>query len=583
MTGSLLADGTDFAGYRVERTIARGGMGVVYEAVASDTGETVALKVIAPELVEHPEIRARFTQEAQISSTLDHPNIVSVRATGEYAGTPYVAMEYINGRTLREELLDNGALPPSRAVRILVQIADALDYAHARGVVHRDVKAANVLLDDTDVADRVHLVDFGISATLASASGVTRTGCWVGSLDYVSPEVIQGGVATERSDVYSLGCILYEMLAGAVPYLKDSDAARLFAHLNGAPPRVALPDPHASALLDDVIARALAKDPAARYQTPHDLADAAAAAVAMADSPANGLQRARRALRNRRIARRRMHRPRRAAQRGSARSALAAIAAIAAIAAVAFAVSLTLGPSSGASDLSGAAAQYRQQLASSLRLVWSTNSVVAAKLRADNRTGAMNAIKGLKFIISQESPTIGELPVPDGSSQLARGVQTALRAENHFLNSVLATLEKPSLLAQAKQAFSSTSNAIGEISTVAPDGPQSVAAVNSQLAAWVSSRQALEAQHAAVAAADTQAQNPAALTTSRDCGAGLYAGPDTSCEFALNVQQAYYKNPLPGAILQVYSPVTGDTYPMKCTPRGTGATCSGGVGATAWW
>ncbi|MGO9753859.1 MAG: serine/threonine-protein kinase, partial [Solirubrobacteraceae bacterium] len=178
------------------RTIARGGMGVVYEVVCRRTGETVALKVIAPELVEHPDTRARFTHEAEISSTLDHPNIVRVRDTGEYAGTPYVAMDYINGRTLRQEILLHGPLQSARAVRILAQIADPLDYSHACGLAHRDVKAANVLLDDTDSADRVHLADFGISATLASTSGVTRTGCWVGSLDYVAPEVIQGDPAT---------------------------------------------------------------------------------------------------------------------------------------------------------------------------------------------------------------------------------------------------------------------------------------------------------------------------------------------------------------------------------------------------
>jgi diguanylate cyclase (GGDEF)-like protein len=274
----LLGPGTVLAGYRVERIIARGGMGVVYAGTALSSGERVAIKVIAPELVERADIRQRFAREARASSELVHPHLVRVRRTGELAGRPYVVMDLIDGHTLREELASWGPMEPSRAAAIVAQIASALDLAHARGLAHRDVKPANVLIARHERGEHAYLVDFGVSGLLASETGLTRTGCWVGSVDYVAPEVLAGARPDARSDVYALGCLLYELLTDAVPYPRDSDAAKLFAHINAPPPPVDLARSHSGDSMSAVVARALSKAPAQRFVTAGSLARAALAA-----------------------------------------------------------------------------------------------------------------------------------------------------------------------------------------------------------------------------------------------------------------------------------------------------------------
>jgi diguanylate cyclase (GGDEF)-like protein len=276
----LLNPGTFFAGYRVERVIARGGMGVVYAGTDMGSGEKVALKVIAPELVERVDIRQRFAREVRASRGLEHPHLVRVRSAGEVAGRPYVAMDLIDGRTLREELVIDGPMEPSRAAAIVGQVASALDLAHAQGMAHRDVKPANVLLTRREPGgEHTYLVDFGISSLLADETGLTRTGSWVGSVDYIAPESLNGARPDARSDVYALGCLLYELLTGSVPYPRDSDAAKLFAHINALPPQLDLHDQVTNGLMSAVVARALAKEPVERFSTAGSLAVAAIAAA----------------------------------------------------------------------------------------------------------------------------------------------------------------------------------------------------------------------------------------------------------------------------------------------------------------
>lgn len=280
--GELLKRGTELGRYRIDRAIARGGMGVVYVAFADD-GEMVAIKVIAPELVQRKDVRQRFAREAAASRKLDHPHLVRVRESGERAGRPYVVMDLIEGNTLREELLATGPMAPLRAAALVQQIASALDHAHTRGLVHRDVKPANVMVASRE-GDHAYLLDFGISGLLAAETSLTRTGSWVGSVDYVAPEVLEGASPDARADVYSLGCLLYELLTGSVPYARDSDAAKLFAHLNAPPPSLALDDPRLCERLGLVIDAALAKQPEERFTTAGALAVAVVTAVGTVDS-----------------------------------------------------------------------------------------------------------------------------------------------------------------------------------------------------------------------------------------------------------------------------------------------------------
>jgi diguanylate cyclase (GGDEF)-like protein len=276
----LLTPGMEFEGYRVDRVIARGGMGIVYAGTVLDSGEQVALKVIAPELMDRADVRRRFAREVRASSELEHPHLVRVRAAGELAGRPYLVMDLIDGHTLRQELAIGGPMGASRATAIVAQIASALDLAHAHGLAHRDVKPANVLLKRCEHgSEHAYLLDFGISGLVSSETGLTRTGAWVGSVDYVSPESLDGAGPDARSDVYALGCLLYELLTGSVPFPRDSDAAKLFAHINALPPELDLTDESTSVRMSAVVARALAKEPTQRFCTAGGLAAAATAAV----------------------------------------------------------------------------------------------------------------------------------------------------------------------------------------------------------------------------------------------------------------------------------------------------------------
>jgi YVTN family beta-propeller protein len=277
-----LREGDEFAGHRILGIAGRGGMGVVYRAIQLDLDRPVALKLIAPQLAEDPGFRDRFVRESRAAASIDHPNVIPIYYTGENDGALYIAMRYVEGSDLRTLVRAEQRLDPGRAASIVAQVASALDAAHARGIVHRDVKPANVLLG---AAEHAYLTDFGLTKRVTSHTGSTRDGGWVGTLGYVAPEQIRGERTDARADVYALGCVLYHALAGAPPYQRETDEATLWAHLHDDPPSLHDQVPSASDRFDAVLARALAKDPADRYQSAGDLGQAALAAAGRSAAP----------------------------------------------------------------------------------------------------------------------------------------------------------------------------------------------------------------------------------------------------------------------------------------------------------
>ncbi|WP_156724594.1 serine/threonine-protein kinase [Streptomyces apocyni] len=260
--------GQEIAGYLVEREIGRGGMAVVYRARDLRLERTVALKLLAPELARNDTFRKRFTHESQVAAAIDHPHIVPVFAAGETNGILYIAMRYVPGQDLRALLDRQGPLSAETARRIATQVASALDAAHAHELVHRDVKPGNILIaagTDSEHPEHVYLTDFGLTKKSLSLSGLTTVGQFVGTLDYVAPEQISGRPVDGRCDVYSLGCVVYETLAGTPPFQRDDDLALLWAHQYDAPPPLTGHRPDLPAALDDVLAKALAKTPDERY------------------------------------------------------------------------------------------------------------------------------------------------------------------------------------------------------------------------------------------------------------------------------------------------------------------------------
>jgi N-acetylneuraminic acid mutarotase len=274
-----LEPGSLFAGYRIDGILDRGGMGLVYKATDEELERTVALKIIAPEHTQNPDAVTRFKSEARLAASLEHPNIVPIHRGGEYHGVLYLAMRFVPGTNLRQ-IIDRGQLGLDMVQRVVRSVASALDAAHGRGLVHRDVKPANILISGAAPHEQIYLTDFGLTKKLGSPGSLTRTGAWVGTADYVAPEQIQGGAVDGRTDVYSLGCVLYEMLTGSVAYPKDNDMAKLWAHVQDPPPSPSLKRPELVKSFDDVVARATAKDPSDRYAKASDLADAVDRAVA---------------------------------------------------------------------------------------------------------------------------------------------------------------------------------------------------------------------------------------------------------------------------------------------------------------
>ena len=264
------------AGYRIESVVGRGGMGVVYRAVELGLDRVVALKVIAPELLEEPVVRERFLREARTAASIEHPNVIPVHAAGERDGIAYLVMRFVDGRDLRTLVRGDGPPAPARAAELIARVADALDAIHLAGYVHRDVKPANVLIDQ---GGHVYLTDFGLAKQMLTRGGATATGRWVGTLDYVAPEQIRGGAVDARTDVYALGGVLMFLLTGRVPFDGKADEAKLWAQLSDPPPAPSDVRPELPRELDDVVARAMAKAPDARYPSAGDLARAVHAAV----------------------------------------------------------------------------------------------------------------------------------------------------------------------------------------------------------------------------------------------------------------------------------------------------------------
>lgn len=262
--------GKHIAGYLVESEIGRGGMAVVYRARDLRLDRTVALKLLAPELARNDTFRQRFAHESKVAAAIDHPHIVPVFEAGETDGLLYIAMRYVAGQDLRAMLNRTGPLPVDTAVRIAGQVASALDAAHDHDLVHRDVKPGNILVargTDRDHPEHVYLTDFGLTKKSLSLTGFTSVGQFVGTLDYVAPEQISGKPVDGRCDVYSLGCVVYETLAGGPPFERDDDMALLWAHQYDPPPPLSSRRPGLPEALDEVLAKALAKSPEDRWST----------------------------------------------------------------------------------------------------------------------------------------------------------------------------------------------------------------------------------------------------------------------------------------------------------------------------
>jgi serine/threonine-protein kinase len=268
--------GKVIAGYRIEERVGRGGMGVVYRAEHLNLQRRAAIKIIAPDLAESEGFRERFTREARIAAALQHPNIVTVYDAGEVDGLLYLAMQYIRGNDLSAMLRKDGRLRPYRAIDVCRQVASALDAAHAMGLIHRDVKPANVLIEGRTA----FLTDFGLTKRLdGTHTDLTRAGDVVGTIHYVAPEQIEGGRVSARTDVYSLACLLFHCLTGQVPFARDTDVAVIYAHLSEDPPKLSSLRPELPDGLDGVMAKALDKSPDRRFPSCGDLINAARAVI----------------------------------------------------------------------------------------------------------------------------------------------------------------------------------------------------------------------------------------------------------------------------------------------------------------
>jgi serine/threonine-protein kinase len=274
-----LAAGSTLAGFRVERLLGRGAMGAVYLAEDVHLKRRSAIKVLGPELAEDERFRRRFLLESQLAASLDHPHIVPIYAAGEEQDVLYLAMKYVEGYDLRELIDASDRIGDERALRLLGQVADALDTAHGLGLVHRDVKPANILVGSGNV-EHAYLCDFGLARHASTVASLTGN-AFVGTISYVAPEQIESGAVDARADVYALGCVLFECLTGTVPFDREGDLQVVFAHLKEPPPLVTALRPDLPEGIDGVIATALAKDRDERFSTCTELITAASEALSV--------------------------------------------------------------------------------------------------------------------------------------------------------------------------------------------------------------------------------------------------------------------------------------------------------------
>ena len=268
-----------FAGYRIEAVVGRGAMGIIYRASESRPRRTVALKVVAEELAVDRGFRERFLRESQIAATIEHPHVIPVFQIGEEQGMLFIATRLIRGGDLAALVDSAGRLEPPRAARIVDQIADALDSAHKRGLVHRDVKPHNVLVEQLGRGEHIYLTDFGLTKDLGSRGTLTEPGALMGTIGFAAPEQLKGDPVDARADVYSLGCVLFNVLTGRPPYPRSRPEAVIYAHLDAPPPTVSDVIPGLSPRFDEIIARALAKSPGDRFPTAAELGTAVVAAA----------------------------------------------------------------------------------------------------------------------------------------------------------------------------------------------------------------------------------------------------------------------------------------------------------------
>jgi serine/threonine protein kinase len=278
--------GTEFAGYRLNAVISRTNMSVVYTAEHPRLGHAIALKVLAPDLATNDRFRERFVSESRMAAGIRHPNVIPIYDAGPSDGLLYIAMLYVAGADLRAILKERGRLSPEQAVLLLGQAGRGLDAAHRQSLVHRDVKPGNMLVErgEDQEPDHVYLSDFGITKRALTHTGLTSTGQFVGTVDYVAPEQIAGGHVDGRADIYSMGCVLYECLVGSVPFVKEYEQAIVYSHQYEAAPRASELRNDLPEAIDHVIARATAKNPDERYPTCRAMMDAAAEAFGLADS-----------------------------------------------------------------------------------------------------------------------------------------------------------------------------------------------------------------------------------------------------------------------------------------------------------
>ena len=276
--------GDEFAGYRLRAVLGKGGMSTVYQAENPRLGNVIALKVLAPELASDDVFRTRFLEESRIAAAMNHPHVIPIHDMGSADGLLYIAMRCVSGTDLRQMISKRGRLLPDTAVFLLSQAARALDAAHRRGLVHRDVKPGNLLVergndDSGSDPDHLYLADFGITKPAIGRSGLTSSGQFLGTIDYVAPEQIRGMSVLGMADQYSLGCVLYECLTGRVPFEKDLDAAIIWAHVEETPTRATLLRPDLPVAIDEVFGQVLAKQPGDRYGSCREFMTAARSAL----------------------------------------------------------------------------------------------------------------------------------------------------------------------------------------------------------------------------------------------------------------------------------------------------------------
>ncbi len=278
--GEAIAVGSTFAGHRIDAIAGTGGMGIVYRATDLALDRSVALKLVAPALAADPVFRARFERECRLAVARDHPHVVPVFHAGEESGRLYVTMRFVDGTAMRALLREEGPLEAPRAVELIRQVADALDEAHAYGLVHRDVKPANILISTRRGSEHAFLTDFGVSKHRQGDPQLTGTGLAIGTADYIAPEQAQGREVDGRADTYALACVLFQALAGQVPFEGDSDLERLWAHVHEPVPELSALRPDLPRALGTALATALAKDPGHRQQSAGACAREVSAALA---------------------------------------------------------------------------------------------------------------------------------------------------------------------------------------------------------------------------------------------------------------------------------------------------------------